>query len=118
LEVYTGTYTEKVTPDVTLNPTADNPLIIKNHTGEAPVIDASGETNGVYIGALDYVTLKGFTVRNASGDNVYSEGDYNVISFIQSYGSTGGSGISVNGASASVTNNLCYSNYEYGIHIN
>ncbi len=118
IEVYGGTYAEKITPNPDLATTADNPLIIQNRTGEAPVIDASGLTNGIYIGALDNVQVKGFTVSNANNDNVYSEGNNTKLEFIKSHGSKGGSGISVNGDNATVTNNLCYGNYSYGIHIN
>ncbi|RLD53516.1 MAG: hypothetical protein DRJ01_19280, partial [Bacteroidetes bacterium] len=118
IEVYSGTYNETVTPNVNLSPTGDNQLIIQNHTGESPIINATGLNNGMYIGNLDNVIIKGFTVYGANNDNVYSEGDYNTISFIKSYGSVGGSGIYLNGANSSITNNLCYGNYEHGIYVN
>ncbi len=81
IDVYDGTYTQTVTPNVTLGTTASESLIIQNHTGEQPAINAAGNTNGVYIGDLDYVTFTGFTVYGATGDNIYSEGDNNTFTY-------------------------------------
>ncbi len=118
IDVYTGTYAETVTPNVNLNPTAANMLVIQAHTDDVPVINATGNANGVYIGALDYVKFEGFTVYGATNDNIYTEGDYNQITFNRCYGSTAGSGIKLNTSLNSVvTNNLLYTNYNYGLHL-
>ncbi|MBN2779237.1 MAG: right-handed parallel beta-helix repeat-containing protein [Bacteroidales bacterium] len=118
IDVYAGTYTETATPNVTLNPIAGNTLVIQNHTGDAPVIDASGLTNGVNIGELDYVTVTGFTIHSSNDALITSDGDNNIFSFNKLYGSVGGTGLLLNTAStATVQNNLIYSNYNYGIRI-
>jgi len=118
IDVYTGTYTENVTPNVSLNPSATNRLVIQNHTGEAPVINATGLANGFNIGALNNVTVTGFSVYGANNDNIYTEGDNNIISYNKSYSSVGGSGIKLSAANNStVNNNLVYNNYNYGVHL-
>jgi parallel beta-helix repeat protein len=118
IDVYGGTYTEKVTPNVTLSPTSANKLIISNHLGENPVVDASGLSSGFYVGALDYVEISGFAVMNASDENIYTEGDYNVISLNKCYNSPTGTGIILNQASNStVVNNLVYGNNKYGVRV-
>jgi parallel beta-helix repeat protein len=116
--VYNGTYTEKVTPSVNLAPSSTNGLFIQNHSGEAPVIDATGLTNGVYIGSLDYVTVQGFTIHGSTDACIYTEGNYNTITYNRVYGSTAGSGIVLNNASnTSVTNNLVTDNYNFGVRL-
>jgi parallel beta-helix repeat protein len=118
IDVYNGTYTETVTPNVALVPSTTNRLVIQNHIGESPVINATGLANGFYIGALNYVTVTGFSVYGANLDNIYTEGDYNVISYNKSYSSVGGSGIRLSAANNStVDHNLVYGNYNYGIHL-
>lgn len=118
IDVYNGTYTDIVTPNATLGTTASETLIIQNHAGEQPEIDASGNVNGVYIGTLDYVTLTGFTIHGATGENVYTEGDNNQILFNKIYGSTAGSGIVLSSAlSTLVQNNLVYENNQFGIRL-
>jgi parallel beta-helix repeat protein len=118
IDIYGGIYTESITPNVSLSPTSGKELILQNHNGESPEIDASGFSNGVYIGALDYVTVSGLIVHSADNDNIYTEGDNNSIVYNKSYGSVGGSGIKFSTANSStLKNNLVYSNYNYGIHL-
>jgi parallel beta-helix repeat protein len=118
IEVYNGTYTDIVTPNITLGTTASENLIIQNAAGQAPVIDATGHAYGFYIGALNYVQVIGFTVHSATIDLIYTEGDNNTIRYNRCYGSTGGTGIMLNNANtASVSNNLVYDNNQFGIRI-
>jgi len=118
IDVYNGTYTDIVTPNVNLGTTAAENLIIQNHTGESPVINATGNNYGVYIGALDYVQVTGFTIHTADIDLIYTEGDNNSITLNKCYGSTSGTGIMLNNAaSATVINNLVYNNNQFGIRI-
>ena len=118
IDVYSGTYAEVVTPNTTLAPTATNRLIIQNSTGQSPVINATGNANGFYVGALNNVTISGSTVYGATNDNIYTEGDNNIIQYCKSYNSVGGSGIKLSAASTSnLKNNLVYGNYGYGLHL-
>ena len=118
IDVYNGTYTEKVTPNVTLGTTASENLIIQNHIGEAPVVDASGLSNAFYVGALDFVQIIGFTAHSSTSDVIYTEGDNNIIKYNQVYGSTAGSGILLSSAATTtVVNNLVYNNNQFGIRI-
>ncbi|MBN2777029.1 MAG: proprotein convertase P-domain-containing protein, partial [Bacteroidales bacterium] len=119
IDVYAGTYTEGVSLTSGLNPTVANPLIIQNHSGDVVVVDATGNNYGFDLSTVDYVQLKGFTVHSADIDNIYAQGDNVTISYNKSYGSVGGSGIKVEtGTPFTVINNLAYSNYYYGIHVN
>jgi hypothetical protein len=68
IEVYNGTYTETVTPNVSLGTTASEHLIIQNASGQQPAVDASGLNNAFYVGALDYVEISG-----VKGDVILSE---------------------------------------------
>lgn len=118
IDVYNGTYAEEIIPSTSLNPSATNQLVIQNHAGEQPVVNATGNSYGFYVGALDNVTITGFSVYGATNDNIYTEGDNNTISLNKSYNSVSGSGIKLsNAANSTVVNNLVYSNYNYGIHL-
>jgi len=120
VDVYDGTYTESVTPNTNLNPQSGNTLIIQAHSGESPVINASGETYGVYINGIDYVTVSGFAIHSATSDNIRISGSTNCeISYNKCYSSSAGDGISVQSTStgAGIHHNLCYSNYGDGISI-
>ncbi len=118
IDVYSGTYAETPTPDVNLGTSSSSGLFIQNHNNEAPVIDASGLTNGIYIGDLTYVTIQGFTIHSADDALIYIEGDKNTITHNQLYGSTGGSGLVVNNSpSTTINNNLIYNNYNFGIRL-
>ncbi len=114
IEVYSGTYSEQITPNTGLNPTSTNVLEIRAKDGESPVIDATGNDYGFNIG-LDYVKVKGFTVTGANVAGIYTTGDYNELCFNRVY-QTNGSGIKIDNALyAKVYNNLLYNNYSYGI---
>ncbi|NOZ34430.1 MAG: T9SS type A sorting domain-containing protein [Chlorobi bacterium] len=118
IEVYNGTYTDVVTPNVNLGTSASESLIIQNASGQQPVINASGNANAFYIGALDYVTISGFTAYSSSDALIYTEGDNNTITLNKLYGSTAGAGIILNNAlTATVQNNLVYNNYTFGIRV-
>ncbi|MCD4794206.1 MAG: S8 family serine peptidase [Bacteroidales bacterium] len=118
IDVYNGTYTDEVTPNVTLGTTAAENLIIQNHTGENPVIDASTNNFGIYIGDLDYVQITGFTVHSAVDDNIYTEGDNNTINLNRCYGASTGTGIVLNvSLNSDLSNNLLYNNYNYGLRL-
>jgi M6 family metalloprotease-like protein len=118
IDVYNGTYAEMITPNVSLAPTSGSRLVIQNHAGASPVVNATGKTNGFHIGALNYVTVTGFTVYGANSDNIYTEGDYNLISYNKSYSSVGGSGIKLLTAdNSTVDHNLVYGNFNYGISL-
>ncbi|RLD49945.1 MAG: hypothetical protein DRI94_09990, partial [Bacteroidetes bacterium] len=118
IEVYNGTYTDVVTPNVNLETSTSENLIIQNASGQQPVINASGNTNAFYIGALDYVTISGFTAYSSTDALIYTEGDSNTISMNKLYGSTAGAGIILNNAaSTTVQNNLIYNNNTFGIRL-
>jgi parallel beta-helix repeat protein len=114
IDVYSGTYAESVIPNNGLATTATNGLVIQNHSGESPVVDANGQTYGFNID-VRYTTLSGFTVHSASSDNVYIQNEDNVIEYVQSY-NAGESGINAS-FNTVLRNNLCYSNANYGIHV-
>lgn len=119
IDVYAGTYTEQIVPNSALTPTTTNRLLIQNHTGESPIIDASGENYGFNLSTVDYVTLKGFQVHSADIDNIYASGSNVNIKYNKTYGSVGGSGINISaGTSSILTNNLSYLNSHYGILVN
>ncbi|RLD49370.1 MAG: hypothetical protein DRI94_11295, partial [Bacteroidetes bacterium] len=116
IEVHAGTYTDEVTLNSELNPTAANPLIIQNNSGDIVTVNASGNNYGFNLSTVDYVQLKGFTVDGADLDNIYAQGDNVTISYNKTTGSVGGSGIKVEtGTPFTVSNNLSYGNYKYGI---
>ncbi|MBN2778217.1 MAG: T9SS type A sorting domain-containing protein, partial [Bacteroidales bacterium] len=118
VDVYAGTYTDEVVLNSGLNPTAANPLIIQNHSGETVIVDATENSYGFNLSTVDYVQLKGFTVHSADIDNIYAQGDNVTISYNKTYGSVGGSGIKVEtGTPFTITNNLAYSNFKYGIEV-
>ncbi|MCF6184058.1 MAG: T9SS type A sorting domain-containing protein [Bacteroidales bacterium] len=118
IEVYNGTYTDVVTPNVNLGTTSSERLVIQNATGQQPVVNAAGNANAFYVGALDYVTISGFTAYNSSDAVIYTEGDNNLIQYNKCYGSTAGAGIILNNApSSTVQNNLVYNNYTFGIRL-
>jgi len=118
IDVYNGTYTEKVTPNVNLGTTSSESLIIQNHTGETPQIDASGLTNAFYVGALNYVTISGFTAYNSTDAVIYSEGDNNITKLNKCYGSSAGAGIILNNApNSTLENNLVYDCHTFGIRL-
>ena len=117
IDVYSGTYTEDVTPSNSLEPTATDNLVIQNHSGETPIIDASGLTNAFTIG-LQYTEVKGFTAHSSKDALVSVTADNIYIHLNQLYGSTAGSGILINGGnSAKLENNLIYNNYNFGIRV-
>ncbi len=117
IDVYNGTYTETIEPqNYALSPDATNRLVITAHTGETPVIDASGNDYGINC-TKDYVTFRGFTINNANIAGIYTEGDNNEICMNKVTNSSG-HGIYLNSAlSGSVCNNLVYDNYQDGIRI-
>ncbi|MCD6556187.1 MAG: hypothetical protein J7K64_03235, partial [Bacteroidales bacterium] len=114
IEVHSGTYTDEVTLNSELNPTAANPLIIQNNSGDAVTINATNNNYGFNLSTVDYVQLKGFTVDGADLDNIYAQGNNVTIQYNKTTGSIGGSGIKVEtGTPFTVMNNLSYSNYKY-----
>ena len=119
INVSAGTFTNEVTLNSELNPVSGNLLVIQNNSGDLVTVNATGNNYGFNLNTVDYVSLKGFTVHSADLDNIYAQGDNVTISYNKTYGSVGGSGIKVEtGTPFTVINNLAYSNYFYGIHIN
>ncbi len=119
IQVYSGTYSEGITLNSDLSTTSSETLIIEPASGEIVTVNAAGNNYGFDLSTVDYVTLKGFTVHNADLDNIFAQGNNVTISHNKTYGSVGGSGIkAVVGAPFSIQNNLSYSNFKYGIHIN
>ncbi len=118
IEVANGTYTESVTLNSSLNPTVANQLMIKPVTGNAPIVNASSQSYGFNLNTVDNIELNGFTVHSAIFDNIYAQGDNVTIKYNKCYGATGGSGIRAQtGTLFTITNNLCYGNYKYGIQL-
>ena len=119
INVGAGTYTDEVVLNSELNPTAANPLIIQNNAGDVVTVNASGNDYGFDLNTVDYVQLTGFTVETANLANIYAQGNNVTISYNKTTGSVGGSGIKVEtGTPFTVTNNLSYSNSQYGIQVN
>ncbi|RLD74865.1 MAG: hypothetical protein DRJ15_17815, partial [Bacteroidetes bacterium] len=117
IEVTSGTYSESITLNSSLNPTVANPLIIAPASGVSPTVDASGQSYGFNLSTVNYVELMGFTVHDALSDNIYIQGNNNEIYFNKSY-NAGNTGVKVEtGSNNNVHNNLLYSNDKYGIHV-
>lgn len=126
VDVYNGTYTEDVVPNSNLNPQSGNRLIIQAHSGESPVIDATGQNIGIHINNIDYVTVSGLEVKNANTHGIYvGQGtgacDHNIVQYCKSHdngqGGSSGDGIKVYDEDVTVQNNLCYDNYGDGISV-
>ncbi len=114
IEVYGGTYAEEIVPSSTLTPTSGNRLVIQNHSGETPIINANTNDYGFNID-VQYTTLTGFTVHDATKDNIYIQNEDNIVSLNKSY-SAGESGINAS-FNTEIINNLCYANNDYGVKI-
>jgi len=118
INVYAGTYTDEVVLNSELNPVAGNLLVIQNNTGDIVTVDATGNDYGFNLNTVDYVTLTGFNVETANLANIYAQGDNVTISYNKTTGSVEGSGIKVEtGTPFTITNNLAYSNFTYGIEV-
>ncbi len=118
INVEAGTYTDEVTLNSELNPVDNNFLIIQNNAGDIVTVDATGNSYGFNLSTVNYVTLTGFSVETANLDNIYAQGDNVIISYNKTSASVGGSGIKVEtGTPFTITNNLSFSNYKYGIEI-
>lgn len=80
IRVYNGTYTETVTPNDLINPTATYRLIIQAATGQVPEIDAGSVRDNCFnIYDIDYVTIIGFYGyhTNASGI-IFNSSNYGI----------------------------------------
>ncbi|MCR4317024.1 MAG: proprotein convertase P-domain-containing protein [Planctomycetes bacterium] len=136
-----GDFAEQVTVNTNLNPTASYRLVITEaSSSENPVINATGQTFGIRVDNVDYVTIKGLEVKNASTDGIYTQGanliitenvvhnnagdnisiagggNSNEVSYNKVYSSSAADGIQINGSqSCNVHHNLSYSNFGDGI---
>jgi len=116
INVYAGTYTDEVVLNSELNPTAANPLIIQNNTGDVVTVDASGNNYGFNLSTVDYVTLTGFTVETADLANIYLQGDNCEVYYNKVYdGAEAGIKIET-GTTNNIHNNLCYTN-KFGLQV-
>ncbi len=116
--VHAGTYTEQVTLNSNLNPNATNSLTIENNSGDAVIVDASGNNYGFDLSTVPYVTLQGFAVHDADIANIYAQGNNVTIQYNKTYDSEE-SGIKIEtGSNNTISNNLSYNNKKYGIEIN
>jgi len=83
---------------------------------EQLLVNATNNNYGFNLSTVDYVQLKGFTVDGADLDNIYAQGNNVTISNNKTLASVGGSGIKIEtGTPFTITNNLSYSNFKYGI---
>ncbi|MBU1719241.1 MAG: proprotein convertase P-domain-containing protein, partial [Bacteroidetes bacterium] len=115
-----------------------------------PIVDANGYSSGFYVndagGDIDYVTISGFEVKNATSDGIkiiggndsivnnivhhngnynilqYSGGNDGVIAYNKCYTTTGTGSNMANirvavSSSMSIHNNLCYDANGHGIYI-
>jgi len=115
IEVAAGTYAESATLNSTLAPTSTNKLTIQNATGASPIVNATGQTNGIDLTTVNYVVLKGFTVYGATVNNINVEGQNCEIYYNKTY-NAGNSGICLlNALNANLHNNLLYNNTQNGI---
>ncbi|MCD4794205.1 MAG: T9SS type A sorting domain-containing protein [Bacteroidales bacterium] len=118
IEVYSATYTEEIVLNSTLSPTAANPLIIQNHSGDVVIIDATGNNYGLNLSTVDYVQLTGFSVHSATSSNIYLQGDNCEVYYNKVYNGATASGIKLEtGTTNNIRNNLIYNNERYAVHI-
>jgi len=117
IEVYDGTYLETATPNTGLNPTATYRLVITAATGNTPIIDGeSTRTNGIYINAINYVTVSGLTCKSnvSHGIIFYASSNYGTAYNNICY--SNGAGIRCHSSTNGIVyNNTCYSNSTNGI---
>lgn len=61
---------------------ASNRITFRAAPGERPVLDATGQSMGVFWGGADFVTLKGLEIRNPTFDGIsmYAEASHGVAS--------------------------------------
>jgi len=111
IEVYDGTYTEQVTPNANLKPTAVYRLVMTAATGNAPVVTGSDvRTSGFYVDSINYVTITGFIIINTTGSGIFLyAGTYGILNNNTCYSNTS-NGIRCQSANALVYSNTCYSN--------
>ncbi|OFY27839.1 MAG: hypothetical protein A2275_09300 [Bacteroidetes bacterium RIFOXYA12_FULL_35_11] len=122
IRVFDGSYSEGLDINKNFNPTAANRLRFEAAPGAAPVIDATGFNYGLYIndaaGAIDYVTVKGFEIKNATIVGIWTVGTNDTISsnIIHDCGTTN---IRQSGTSATsvIEYNKCYNTAKYGIEL-
>lgn len=72
LNVYTGVYSGQVTISAITGLDAANPLVIQNAAGQAPVIE-SPTGHGIHVNSADYVTIRGFEIRNCGTSAIRAE---------------------------------------------
>ncbi|MBN2777030.1 MAG: hypothetical protein JXR36_05285, partial [Bacteroidales bacterium] len=118
IDVYAGTYTDEVSLNTELNPTAANPLIIQNHSGDVVLVNASGNNYGFDLSTVDYVQLKGFSIHSADIANIYVQGTNCEIAYNELYDGSMADGIRLeNGGTNDIHNNLIYNNERYAVHV-
>jgi len=118
IEVASGTYTEGITLNNSLNPTVANNLTIQNSTGASPVVNASGNDYGFNLGTVNYVTLNGFQIYSANKSNIYMQGNNCDVFYNKLYDGVTADGIKIEtGATNNIHNNLIYNNERYAVHI-
>lgn len=124
IRVFDGTYTETPTPHTNLNPTATYRLMLESASGNNPIIDGQSiRFNGIYISAIDYVTVNGFTLKSNTGNGIYfySISRYGIVFNNICYSNI--DGIFFQGSDgqnpiySNIYNNICYSNSGNGIYI-
>ena len=111
IDIYNGTYTENITTNMDLSPSATNMLVIQAHSGETPIIDAAGGEIGLHI-KTSYTKVDGLQIKDALIDNIFISGYNCEVSHVKTWNATR-AGI-VAEQTANIHNCLAYSN-KYGI---
>lgn len=100
---------------------ATNRVTFRAAPGEAPILDATARSMGVFWGGADYVTIEGFEIRNAIHDaiSLYSEASHGVANnaIIRRcvLHDCGGTGVTVYGNSSFPVDTLIESNVFYSL---
>jgi len=118
IKVYNGTYTETVTPNAGLKPTAAFRLVITAAQDNTPVVNGSSiRAAGFSTSDISYVTLSGFIVTAVTGQGIYFTGStFAIVTGNTCYSCIYGIRIATS-TSTKVYNNISYSN-TYGIYNN
>jgi hypothetical protein len=82
--------------------TAQNPIIVQANPGDNVIIDQGMETVGFNIQTRNYITIRGFEIRNCSGGGVYTHDTptYIVVENCYIHNIDGGAGSNVGGIKA------------------
>lgn len=86
MRVFTATYTDQWTVPTTLDPTAKYPLIIEAAPGNSPVINATGNTYGIFMNTGPcHIRIYGIEVYGATTGNIYCRARFTYLEDMYSH---------------------------------